>query len=340
MAWAVILRRWPLNFWVKTSCCGTLPGFGLARKLPAGKSSASGSCGDPPHAGRPGTSGKRGSGLAPRRHAHRELDQLRERIELEGHALTAEEPSTCAMLPAMDSKGLRPRPYVLRAFRCEDWRRVQALAGGAGADWQGRIPGSLSVRNGAAHDVWVTASGESPSQLSLLRPALEAAIVQRRSKGIPSRVADNLFWLGRYCERADWTMRLMRGALHRLEDAGPAQDPAPARRAIELLLCKDEGLAQILTGDEAPAALEQLVSALMSSPGRAYGLRSTLDNVHRVSSLIRDRLSVELWRTLQAFHENGVWRGEKRPRDGADCLTTSIRALRRSPPSTAWPRRT
>ena len=39
-------------------------------------------------------------------------------------------------------------------------------------------------------------------------------------------------------------MRLMRGALHRLEDAGPAQDPAPARRAIELLLGKDQRAAR------------------------------------------------------------------------------------------------
>lgn len=268
----------------------------------------------------PGRPGNAAPGLRPAAMSGAELDQLRERIELEGHALVAEEPLVCATLPSWTSRGVRPRPYAVRLFVARIGHEFKLMPGGLALTGKDEYPVALSARNGAAHDVWVTAAGETSSQLSLLRPALEAAIVQRRSKGVPSRIADNLFWLGRYCERADWIMRLMRSALHRLENAGPAQDPAPARRAIELLLGKDQGLTQLLRGDEAPGALEHLVTTLLSSPGRAYGLRGALENVHRTSSLIRDRLSVELWQTLQVFHESEVWRGEKRPRDAAETL--------------------
>jgi uncharacterized alpha-E superfamily protein len=246
--------------------------------------------------------------------------RLRERLELEGHTLTAEEPRACATLPSWTPDGLKAHPYAIRLFAARIGDEFQVMPGGLVLRGDNPRPVALCSPAGHASDVWVTSSGELHSQLSLLRPAIEAAIVQRSSKGIPSRIADNLFWLGRYCERADWTMRLMRGALSRLEDAGRAQDAESARQALETLLAKDQQVAQMLAGDTAPGAIGRLVSALMSSPGRAYSLRSTLGSIHRVSSLIRDRLSVELWQALQAFRESQVWSGGRQPRDAGEAL--------------------
>jgi uncharacterized alpha-E superfamily protein len=53
---------------------------------------------------------------------------------------------------------------------------------------------------------------------------------------------------------------------------------------------------------------------------RAYSVIHTLDNIRHVSSLIRDRLSVELWRTLRTFQTNPVWRGEVQLAGAADAL--------------------
>jgi uncharacterized alpha-E superfamily protein len=72
------------------------------------------------------------------------------------------------------------------------------------------------------------------------------------------------------------------------------------------------------------------VSALLPGRGRAYGVVSTLDNVRHVASLIRDRLSVELWRNLQAFQTKPIWRGEAAPANVAealDCIDEGIATL-------------
>ncbi len=66
---------------------------------------------------------------------------------------------------------------------------------------------------------------------------LETARVVRSQRVIQSRVADDLFWLGRYNERADWTMRVLRGTLRRIEeDNGPAGGLRSARKCMEALL--------------------------------------------------------------------------------------------------------
>ena len=73
--------------------------------------------------------------------------------------------------------------------------------------------------------------------ISLWRPTIEAAQVRRSPHDLPSRAADNLFWLGRYTERADWTMRVLRICLSRLqEDSAPRQELRASRIALEILL--------------------------------------------------------------------------------------------------------
>lgn len=275
----------------------------------------------------PARPGQAHPGLHPAELGKQQLAELRERLELEGPALSAEVPQPCSTLPSWTPEGLKPRPFVVRLFAARIGGEFKLMPGGLLLYSEQPDPVALSCSAGHACDVWVTSSGGAPSQLSLIRPALEAAILQRSSKGIPSRIADNLYWLGRYCERADWTMRLMRGALNSIEDAGPAQDIEPAQRALEMLLAKDPQVAQIPAGELTAAAAGRLVAALISSPGRAFGLRNTLEHVHRVSSLIRDRLSVELWQVLEVFRENPVWLGERPPEDAQEFLDLLNRGI-------------
>ena len=57
--------------------------------------------------------------------------------------------------------------------------------------------------------------------------------------------------------------------------------------------------------------IEQLARNLMTSTDWHYGLPRTLDNIHRVASITRDRLSLEAWRTLNDFYcEPALARGD------------------------------
>ncbi len=156
------------------------------------------------------------------------------------------------------------------------------------------------------------------SHSSRLRTSLDAPKITRGGTGLRSRIADNLFWLGRYAERADWIMRLLRGALNRLDvDAAEMQSRETVVKALDLLLAKDE---EIVPLQREQAAIEQRARALMSGRGRSYGLVQTVTNIHRVAGLIRDRLSVELWTTLQIFQTVPMWTGDAQPQSLSEAL--------------------
>ena len=62
-------------------------------------------------------------------------------------------------------------------------------------------------------------SGGPVSTFSLLPRASHPVELSRGGGDLPSRVADNLFWLGRYSERADAIARLARTVILRLGEA-------------------------------------------------------------------------------------------------------------------------
>ena len=68
---------------------------------------------------------------------------------------------------------------------------------------------AVSMGDGArAADVWVVS--DKAVQASTLLPAVDTVRIRRIAGVLPSRAADNLFWLGRYLERAEATLRLIR----------------------------------------------------------------------------------------------------------------------------------
>ena len=241
-------------------------------------------------------------------------DALVRDIELHGAALVAEEKIGFATTPSFAENGLVPTPYAVRFFVAATSAGFMAMPGGLAMTVDPDASVSLSASASQSRDVWVVADGVVPPHLSLWRPTIEAAHVRRSPRSLPSRVADNLFWLGRYTERADWTMRVLRCALARIEeDSGPRQNFRAARKALEVFLAKD-GDARALAFHPTDASLiAALVRTLMTAPDRSYGLQRTLDHIHRITGLTRDRLSHDTWRVLNSFHTSQRWRPEAIP---------------------------
>src|SRR5258708_23403277 len=80
-------------------------------------------------------------------------------------------------------------------------------------------------RGGSSKDTWVLS--ETPvEEITLLEKAGQDVELRRVGNNLPSRLADNYYWLGRYGERSDATARLLRAALLRFtleatRDVGP-----------------------------------------------------------------------------------------------------------------------
>ncbi len=262
--------------------------------------------------------------------------QLIAEIERDGAMLVAEEKTGFGTTPSLGPQGLIAKPYALRLFAAMTPSGPIVMPGGLAMTVDPNAAVALSAPDGESRDVWVVSDGAVPPFVSLWKPTIEAAQIQRSPRELPSRAADNLFWLGRYVERADWTMRVLRHSLGRLEeDTGPRQELSAVRKALEALLDKDVARNAERPKYEAaratdPLLIRQLAHELMTSSHRSFGLAQTLGHVHRIASLVRDRLSQEAWRTLNSFHVRPEWQAGAVPNsigEALDLLDSGIGTL-------------
>lgn len=255
-----------------------------------------------------GRPGQAALGEAPRPRSASEYDAMRRKIGLQGAQLVAEEKIGFSVAPVSTPDGLTPRPFAVRFYVSMTTSGYQVMPGGLAMTVDPERAVALSAPEGHARDVWVISDAELPPHVSLWRPTVETARVQRSQRALQSRVADDLFWLGRYTERADWTMRVLRGALRRLEqDGGPADGRWAARTCLDVLLT-DRASAGVFTRAQPTGEdIEQLCAQLIASDGSYRTLERTFEGLYRVAHLTRDRLSLEAWQSLSRFRPSDTW---------------------------------
>jgi uncharacterized alpha-E superfamily protein len=181
-------------------------------------------------------------------------------------------------------------------------------------------------RGGGSKDTWVIADGPV-STVSLLAPPRLDILRERRAADLPSRVADNLFWLGRHAERAEQTVRLLRSFVaYATRDY--ALDEAPELTALQRVLVEFGLLPPDTLGRLRLDDLEATLSDLFSRDATATGLRATLMEIRRIAMAVRDRLSLDTWRILSQLHlDVPVRHGRLRVDDGLMHLNRLITAL-------------
>jgi uncharacterized alpha-E superfamily protein len=219
----------------------------------------------------------------------------------------------------------------MRLFVAHTGNGFEAMPGGLAMTVDPARAVALSAPDGHTRDVWVLSEAQQAPHVSLWRPKLEMARVERSQRVVQSRVADDLYWLGRYSERADWTMRMLRGALRRIaEDGGPVDGLDAVRRCLEMRLTDPESDDEGMRATSDFRDIEGLCLALVSRARSPRTLARTLDGLYQVSYLVRDRLSHEAWQTLSRFRPGDPWmRSLSAARPGAllDLLDEGLAAL-------------
>lgn len=223
---------------------------------------------------------------------------LMERIRAAPSAYVAQEQVALSTVPVWEDGLLRPRHMVLRVYAVASGDGYSVMPGGLT-----RVTTSLGdmvtsmQSGGGSKDTWVVA-GEPTSQLSLLPSPAARLDISRATFDLPSRVADNLFWLGRYVERVEPAVRLARAILPRLfqeSDLTAMAGVAAGRRILA-------GLGYIRPEVQAPSSpagsLEREVLAMIYDTQARNHLPATIRQVRRVGWLLRDRISADAWRIL------------------------------------------
>jgi len=204
------------------------------------------------------------------------------------------------------SRGLQPAYLALRSFLVTDGDNYTVMQGALARTSSALDPLELSVRKGeGSKDVWILADGPV-DQVTLLEEPGRGIVLRRSGAELPSRTADNFFWLGRQMERAEASARLLRSAASRL--SGETRSTSDLEVPVLLRCLADQG--QIEPGyainkmrGQLPAIEYDLPTSVFDSSQPAC-LRSILDEVYRLGSIVRDRISLDNWRIIHGINED------------------------------------
>jgi uncharacterized circularly permuted ATP-grasp superfamily protein/uncharacterized alpha-E superfamily protein len=148
-----------------------------------------------------------------------------------------------------------------------------------------------------AADVWVVSEKEVAT--STLLPTTDAVRIRRIAGWVPSRAADNLFWLGRYLERAESTLRLVRALGGALREPGKGPSPMqPVIERIQRLL-----VAWGATTPSARAKLATTAAQSLQAHDKFGSALSLVRSAQRTARTLRERLSPDAWHVITGMEE-------------------------------------
>jgi uncharacterized alpha-E superfamily protein len=172
------------------------------------------------------------------------------------------------------------------------WR---VMPGGLARIGEPGVLGGALPTQGLSKDVWVVAEdGEDiigPAALNL--PPLP---IRRQPGALPSRVADNLFWLGRYTERLERAARLVRATQARISRGVVL--PREAAEVAALLRClAHAGFrgAEDIGGSSAAQALPGIIAREVRDGG---ALPALAERIAALTAMVRDRLTADMHATF------------------------------------------
>ena len=221
-----------------------------------------------------------------------EKGRLADQLRARPHEYVAQEQIALSTAPVWDNGSLNSRSVVLRAYVLNTGSGWLAIPGGLVrvADAEGSVVSMQ--RGGHSKDAWVLWDGPVDT-FSMLRPRHEPVELHRASRAVPSSVADNAFWLGRYAERAENIARILRSVTPRVRRA----EEAELGCLLRLHSCLESRHSKLSKAKHRrPTSLElelELIS-LMTDKKRPDSLTSTLSEVSRIGGSVRERLSADM----------------------------------------------
>lgn len=199
---------------------------------------------------------------------------LIERMKANGADYVGQEPVQLSTAPVYVDGKLQPRPITLRVYAARTADGWTIMPGGFARVGSTLDTSAIAMqRGGQAADVWVLSS--KPVERISLLPQDGQKLVRNVPGSLPSRAADNLIWLGRYAERCEATVRILRAYNARLAELSKADLP-------------------ILT--HCATFLDTIdVDASEAMP---QGLLASIDSAVHSAGQIRDRFSPDGWLAL------------------------------------------
>jgi len=219
-----------------------------------------------------------------------------ERLESNPGLFVAEAWPGLSAAPFLDNGQLAYGQVAIRTFLCRRGDEYLVMPGGMART--NASPDGLFLsgeEEGISKDIWIPTGTQMTNRPP---PQMPEGRLELRRGGLelPSRLIDDLYWLGRYIERADITARLLRAGFERLGSEASDDAPLALERILETLAALDvvpKGTARPKEKDG-----EAMLLTALSEPRQSTSLPGLMRSVHLLSQRARGRLSRDAWRTL------------------------------------------
>ncbi|WP_234824063.1 circularly permuted type 2 ATP-grasp protein [Bremerella cremea] len=248
-------------------------------------------------------------------------DKLVRMIQADPAMFVAQEQVARSTSPVYERKTLRPAHIAMRAFGVMGQSEFEIMPGGLVRLTGELQPLEASLQVGErSKDAWVLSSAPI-ARVTLLKQPEHGVELKRTGGELPSRIAENLFWLGRNLERADVTARVLRTTISRLT----SEEQIDEMPEVIILLRTMAEMGMIETGYGVTEIRKQLppiernLAANIFDEQNSMSLRSIVTQIFRLTSRSRDRVSSDSWRVLHRVDQGfqppkaGYW-------DLSDCL--------------------
>ncbi|OGH04245.1 MAG: hypothetical protein A2600_13155 [Candidatus Lambdaproteobacteria bacterium RIFOXYD1_FULL_56_27] len=229
------------------------------------------------------------------------------KIEAAPGAYVGQKLLSTSTLPILSPTGIEPRHLMTRLFLTAKANEYHVMPGGLS---RCALSGEVTVvphqTDALAKDTWVM--GHHAQQLPLQSQKGTSERITEQLTTLSSRSAQQLFWVGRYAERAEMTLRFMRiTLLHFLQIA--EYDSQADQEALAIMLKTITTLTETLPGFTGEGGEERLANPkaelmeLVGNPNRPGTLAFNLRALLQATFAVRERWSSDTWRILDQLKQ-------------------------------------
>ncbi|QXQ07138.1 circularly permuted type 2 ATP-grasp protein [Sphingosinicellaceae bacterium] len=225
-------------------------------------------------------------------------------------------------MPVLRGNRLEAAPFVLRVYAAWTPDGFKIMPGGFCRTSERTDARAISMGDGAhTADVWVI--DDQPVERTTLLASTDDVTVRRILGHLPSRAADNLFWLGRYIERAEATLRLARSLCTSLMVSESAiHSSGETLAGLQQLLIDWGALDETALGRGSLEAARDTLRDQEAYGSVVYLVRAA----RRTAASMRERLSADFWALLLNL-ETELVDTDRTPHSEAEALQQIERAL-------------
>ena len=238
-----------------------------------------------------------------------QLEELAARIDADPWQWVGQEPPQFSTAPSgLEPGGLSPAPVGMRLFTVSQRSGYAAMVGGLGYVLASG-PAALTLKRVAAKDIWVRQAARAIAEQA---PATPAVDLPGGTQFISSpRVLSDMFWIGRYAERAEATARLLIVTRERFHEYRNRPQLAGSQ-CVPVLLAALREMTQAGTefnAEDPPRTLW----ALTADRNREGSLAHCVDRLGLAARAVRDQMSNDTWMVLGAVERALAGQAEAAP---------------------------